>query len=297
MSLLSQIQADAIDPAVPTTVLLRKCLVLAAKLDHAPLREWVQHELSGYPDGDNVPAYRAKRSAPARGQFSQGLGAYFTGEIPQSCIPEDWHQGLFTIEFTRGVAEYESLLDSDGKKFQVPWPADATARFAEDIWANASCVQAWREVSRGTLAQLLDEVRTKVLMFALEIEAADPAAGEARPGQPPLPTEQVTQIFNTTIYGDVSNLAAGGDATQVVTQMVIPGEWDSLVLALHRAGVPTAEIDTLRAAFDQDGGQAGMEVGRWQEHIREKIRSGTLTLAAGISTSVIADLLLKFAGG
>jgi hypothetical protein len=143
----------------------------------------------------------------------------------------------------------------------------------------------------------LDEVRTKVLTFVLEIEAAAPAAGEAKPGQPPLPTEQVTQIFNTTIYGDVSNLAAGGDTTQVVTQMVIPGEWDSLALALRRAGVPAAEIGTLRAAFDQDGGQVGAEVDRWQNQIREKIRRGSLTLAAGISTSVVADLLLKFAGG
>jgi hypothetical protein len=47
MTLLRDIQDAATGTDVPVATLLRKAQILAARLDHAPLREWASQELDG----------------------------------------------------------------------------------------------------------------------------------------------------------------------------------------------------------------------------------------------------------
>jgi hypothetical protein len=55
MSLLQDIQDAAVDAAVPISTLLRKCAVLAARLDNDELRAWVAKELNRYEKAEDVP--------------------------------------------------------------------------------------------------------------------------------------------------------------------------------------------------------------------------------------------------
>ena len=58
MSLVMELQRDALNPDNPVSNLLRKALVIATKLDLKNLENWITLELSGYPDQDLVPDYR-----------------------------------------------------------------------------------------------------------------------------------------------------------------------------------------------------------------------------------------------
>ena len=65
-------------------------------------------------------------------------------------------------------------------------------------------------LSLGILAGILDTVRTRVLEFALEIEKANPEAGEASlHGVPPVPPEKVERIVNVTVYGGQQSFGDG----------------------------------------------------------------------------------------
>jgi hypothetical protein len=57
--LLQEIRDGAVDSKTDITTVLRKCLVLAAKLRHEGFRKWVEQELNGYQgDRDDLPPYR-----------------------------------------------------------------------------------------------------------------------------------------------------------------------------------------------------------------------------------------------
>ena len=144
-----------------------------------PYAEWSKNELNGYPDGDPVPPYRAKQVAGrVRRTFSGPMNLWWQGaEIPSGAVPEKWRETLCTVEFTSSVAEYESLTASDDGSFRVPWPTDSPSYLGR-VYQGLTCVAAWREISRGALVHIIDQVRTRVLTFALEIEAQDPTAGE-----------------------------------------------------------------------------------------------------------------------
>ncbi|WP_346825057.1 hypothetical protein ACEN2Y_00730 (plasmid) [Ralstonia solanacearum] len=58
MSLIRSIQADAIEASTSVSSLLRKCKLLASRVGHPQLEQWVDLELRGYPEGADLPAYR-----------------------------------------------------------------------------------------------------------------------------------------------------------------------------------------------------------------------------------------------
>ncbi len=210
MSLLRQIQDAAIDSSVDLPTLLRKCKVLAARLGNDDFKRWIDNELSGYDNKDELPEYRVL-SVNSKGHFGGAFGSGLrNANIPLLCLPEDLRESLGHSYLKQPIAAMAALVEnSKSGALQEPWNPDLVAHFGQQIYENMVCMQAWKVIPASALIAALDTVRTRVLNFALEIEAQNPAAGEAMVNEKPVPQETVQQIFNTYITGDVQNLSSG----------------------------------------------------------------------------------------
>jgi AbiTii len=304
MTLLQEIQHDATGTDVPLIVVLRKCKVLAARLDHEPFSEWVTHELEGYPpDPDHLPRYREKVRLEVRGTFAGPFGSGIENAVipPATIQDEGLRDSLFSIVFYESVGYYESLIGGDDY-LQIPWPADALIVVGQKIYEGQNLMAAWRVLPAGILKSLLDQVRNRVLSFCLEIEKAAPAAGEATPGDPPLSKAQVQQVFNTTIIGDRATFsAAGHDLTINNIDTILPdGKWAELETELTEVGLPAEEIAGLKQALEIDGGVLDGELGprtqNWIGKVTTKIATGVWPIATGASGGVVAQLVLRSLG-
>jgi AbiTii-like protein len=71
MGLLQDIQSALVSIDKSLTDVLRMAKILAAKLDNALLREWVDQELNGYAKEASLPPYRAPRKVPVYGVASR----------------------------------------------------------------------------------------------------------------------------------------------------------------------------------------------------------------------------------
>lgn len=215
MSLLREIQQAATDSDVDLPSLLRKCKILANRLGNPEFKQWVNFELNGYPDLDKLPDYRIF-GVQVLGDFSGPMGSGLkNAPIPSSCIPEDLREVLFTCRMNSPVAALASLIeDSDGTA-QEPWNANITAHSGQQIVRGMNCLRAWKVIPVNQLISITDVIRTKILDFALEIEAENPEAGEAQPNAQPIPQEKVQQVFNTYITGNGNNITT---ASQHVSQ-------------------------------------------------------------------------------
>lgn len=210
MSLLRDIQNSAVDANEPIGSLLRKCKILAARLGNQEFKDWIEHELNGFSDKSNFPRYRIM-SVHCKGNFSGGFGsAMKNAEIPKSCIPREFREGLFTVYISQPVSAIESLIkDSDSGAVQEPWATDVTAHFGERIYQGMNCLEAWKVIPVNALVGTLDVIRNKVLNFVLEIESEDPQAGDAPINSQPVAEGKIEQIFHTHISGNVQNVATG----------------------------------------------------------------------------------------
>lgn len=210
MSLLRQIQDAAIDSSIDLPTLLRKCKVLAARLGNEDFKQWINNELVGYDSKEDLPAYRVL-NVDSRGHFSGAYGSSISNAcIPLTCMPTEFREKLGHCYIMEPIASIASLVENNNAgNLQEAWNPDVVARFGQSIYKHMVCLQAWKVVPASALVAALDSVRTRILNFVLEIEAQNPAAGEAMINEKPVPQEAVQHIFNTNITGNVQNFATG----------------------------------------------------------------------------------------
>jgi len=261
MSLLREIQDAAIDANKDLAVLLRKCKVLAARLRSPEFKQWVESELSGYKDINDLPDYRVLR-VNSKGHFS---GPFQSGlrnaDIPLLCIPAEFHKNLSHSYLNQPVASLESLARDSNGTLQESWNPDLVAFVGQNIYEGMNCVQAWKVIPKSGIVAALDAVRNRILNFVLEIEAESPDAGEAPVNSNPVPQEKIHQIFNTYITGNVQNVATG--STNVKQTAISKTENEKLFTDLLNALLASREdgkiVAELTAAVEEMRSTQGTE--------------------------------------
>jgi hypothetical protein len=297
LSLLRDIQDNAVGKDASVEVLLRQCVLLASRLQHAPLREWANLELKGYPDEVPLPEYRPKIGTQVLGDFAgpMGSGAKNVG-LPPAAIPDQFEfakEHLFTAQVRQGVSEIENLLASGETSFSVPWPMNFVAALQGCFYAHMNLMSARQIIPATVMSSTLSGIRDGVLQFALDIERENPEAGEAAPGDAPISEQRVTQIFNQHFHGDHTTFAAAGrDVAQAVhTSIDIAG----LEAALRGLEIANEDREALVVAVredESDGSAPGPRVHAWME----KLRDGGIQLGSGVAIGTAADLLAKLLG-
>jgi hypothetical protein len=303
MSLLKDIQSAAIDANADIIVLLRKCKVLAARLGNSDFKSWVEHELNGYPSKDKLPEYRILK-VQSRGHFSGPFGSgYKNILIPPRCLPKEWKDLATRAYLTESISAYNALLQNkpDGDKVLMSaWPADLLPEL--EVFEDTICYAAWREIPRSSIVSFIDVVKNRILDFVLKIEEIDPKAGDGLPDSKTLSEEDVKQVFNISIMGNVGNLATGSsNFSQDQHIEVSKGDMDSLKKYLSSKGVTNADISSLEKALEADPPQEspdtlGRETAKWVGQMVTKAATGAWEVGVGVATDLLNKAILAYCG-
>lgn len=150
------------------------------------------------------PGRNVSRVADSGGDVRGFGGGYNNIGVPTTNIPEDVREKALTMNFYQGVGVLESLIADAQRSGETR----VVTPFTPELAAMTPVLQGYQTMAMGlevpvaSVSGILDAVRNRALEFALEIEAENPQAGEATPGDdPPVPIARTDIIFNTTIYG------------------------------------------------------------------------------------------------
>lgn len=218
MSLLREIQnlASCSSRDIDLSSLLRKCKILSARLNHHEFKVWVEKELNGYESDEELPSYRIMK-VMSKGHFSGAFGSGLrNANIPTYIVDKEYREYIEHAYLTLGIGGLESLISNspDGIIRQV-WAPELLSIWGEKFYEDMYCIEAWKVIPVATIENILNIVRNKILSFVLEIEAENPEAGDVKMNTNPIEQGKITQIFNTTIHGNVQNVATGSsDFTQ-----------------------------------------------------------------------------------
>lgn len=305
MSLLSDVIKEA-TAGDDVARLLRKCMVLAHVLHSAEFAAWAKAELNGYSRDAELPNYR-RLSCHAMGQM---IGPYNSWqgamEIPFSVLPEKMRANYSSAEAREPVAHFESLVSKSNDKgsLQQPWPTEVARYYAPKAFAKGTqCLKAWNEISPSEVTAMLDQVKSRVLEFALAISTDFPELGKGDEllTESSLRDSLVNQTFNTTIMGSVGNIASGStNVNQAAEVMVARGDIETLRSALGSLGVSTEQVAALESAIEADKatGQAGFgpRVKAWFGEMTAMAISGAGAIGVNAVGGAIAPLVAKFLG-
>ena len=215
--------------------------------------------------------------------------------LPPANVPNaQLREILFSADTRQGVAAIEQLLATGDSTYQRPWPMDAVAALQGLFWEGYNLMEAHRVIPAAVLAATLSGIRDRVVEFAIDIEAENPDAGEAEPGELPISEQRVTQIFNQHFYGDHAAVATGGrDAVQHMnTSIDIAG----LQAALRGLGVDDEEREAFIEAIREDESDSSSSPGPRARAWLARLQTGSVTLGSGVAIGTATDLIGKLLG-
>lgn len=259
MSIVTDIINGAVDDSVKLATLLRKLLIVGDSLDNERLKEWVLHELNGYEALDQLPPYRTM-DITAKGLFISMGGQMNDQPIPSATLEEEHRWWAETAHLLSAIASFEALAEGDPNgRVIMEWPANMTAYYSDKILRGWNLNRAWQEIPTNAIRGMLDNVRTRILQFALELKQE---VGDGELSSEAAPPQKVNNAVQTIIYGGTnifSPTIAGG--VQIVgQQVVVQGDFHSLSGALEEIGVAkplVAELETAIAGDKADGADNG----------------------------------------
>lgn len=200
MKLLDDIIDAATDDKVPIGNLLRKCLVLERQLKNEKFRTWLNLELDGYnrdKEGE-FPDYRVFNCIN-RGDFVGMAVRMSSHPISLHVMDERDRKMLEKVHLHQPAASYEGRPEKDNNAV-LPWNPTVTAKYQSKIMKGGDpvLITAWQEIPGSVLVGLLEQIRTRVLRFALELQDILP---KDSPDATMVPSDVVETSVVNTIFG------------------------------------------------------------------------------------------------
>ena len=195
MSIVLELQREAIDSEVPVTDLLRKALVVSKKLSIKEFEEWVQLELAGYDVGDVFPEYRKTKGTVKLKEPHWGWQrVYFDTSEKEE---------MASIRPTgQSIAEIEKLLSTVGRNDAIQMPF--TSKFINMITKNVGVKgEVTLFVETTELTKVIDTVRNIILKWSLKLEEDGILGGDITFSQEEREKANTITYNVNNFYGDV----------------------------------------------------------------------------------------------
>jgi hypothetical protein len=198
---------------------------------------------------------------------------------------------LLVSKLVAPIATYDGFREKDGELI-INWPPDLIVHYQGKFIEGYALAQAWQEVPISMVVGMCEEVRNRLLRFALEIREE---LGHADDEPANVPQEKVDAAVVNHIYGGVNMI--GGTVNTQIGNIVIPeGDLATLKDALRKARVPEKQVLALEHAIDEDsrGGKKG--IGKKTAHWLNSIGSKMAKAGVAIGQEVAKEWLLQYFG-
>ena len=282
------------------TAALLKTKVLLHKLGEKELLEWVNGELQGYKDEDNLPSYRVL-DVSVRCTVSNGAYRYNNKTVPLNHLDEEIRNLLTTCNLAQSIAAIEGYVGNDD--LQMTIAPEMSPLLSEAFTGGYQIESVWGIHSAGAMTQVVTEVTSRLLDFILELAEKFPEDLKTDELRTKSKEFGVSDLFNNTVFGDNTTIVVGDSNTQKVKNSVVENDIASLVDLLKSHNVLDADITELKQAIDEDkdlieieAKSFGPNVSDWIGSMVSKAASTAWDVKVGVAGSLLATAIGKFYG-
>lgn len=289
-----QLQELASDSEHEIADLLRKALVVATKLQLPDFKKWVLSELNGYEDLTSLPEYR-RIKGDLRAQNP------YHGFIPFIINEPEIREVVTKILVRESVSSVQQLMDSKESGsicfFFGPEQEAALMR----MQGGFAPLRPVRVVGRNQLISILNAVRTRMLEWALSLEAegilGDGLSFSDKERNIAMTSKNIRIENFQGVLGDLH----GSNVSQTNTITVQSGNFSSLENYLRQQGVSSTAIAELEQAVRDDpnpkSAQAfGSKVSAWIGKMVGLAASGGWEVSVATAGTLLAAAVSKFYG-
>lgn len=192
MTLVHDLQEKALDQNIPVSNLLRVAYTIAIKLSLKDFEQWLDNELNGYRNADDLPDYR----------FVTGFMRYYNPYHgwQDVIVGDKWlTDALEHLPVVDKISEVEKLAESKEEIYRQLPPETAIA-FARKNYGMRALIFFGKQQLYG----IVDSVRTKILNWSLVLEQKG-ILGENMTFNEKERTAAQNVTINNNFFGSVTN--------------------------------------------------------------------------------------------
>ncbi|HHA2894702.1 TPA: hypothetical protein ACOFC4_000264 [Stenotrophomonas maltophilia] len=280
------------------TSALIQAQILAHHIGQTQLSDWVGWELKGYPEGSEVPAYRMIRLQP-RGCVSNGFVRYPDHPLPTLHLEDGVRERILNARISGSVAAIESYGPTSSV---ANYPPEFAAYFADAIDSDFFIESLWGKPAVGAYAQILVEIRSRLLNFVLDVAKTLPKDDDKAELESTSMKNTLDSLFQNAIFGHNATIQFGNNNTANVTNTVTQGDLSSVVELLRSKGMAEEDLRTLEVAVEADGDEPkrqkklGPAVASWMGAAVTKAASGAWDITVSAAGTLVAGALSGYYG-
>lgn len=305
LSLLQQIQESVVQERADLGSILLKLRLLAARLGSDTLEEWVKHESEGYPKDADVPVYRIV-GITYRGTFLGPFGSSINNaQIPPYLIEKYAGEGWTKFEVRESIAAVDEMVKknaSDDGSFGID-ASNLILLLQGKLYKGYACNGINGLISSTSFYEIQQAVRSRILELTIEFERSVPDATHVAFGTTRTKkkdAEQVQQISQQIIYGNVSTAVAGGAGSQI-SVAVNERDSESFIIHLVKSGIPEKDASELAEIIATEEPSSveepfGEKAKKWLGSNLKKAAEGTWGVGVSVATKVLTEAALKYYG-
>jgi hypothetical protein len=280
---------------------LLKTKVFLHEIGKKELAEWVNHELSGYPDGVELPSYRILESRVMGDLLAPGWSV--SGQaLPIQHLEPAYRDKLERSEMRESLTLVEELATKKQGSIRRPFPPEANAQLGSNLGGRWRVQAAWCAISTLAVQNILVQVRSRLLDFMLELKGSVENVGNGEINKANTASIDTKTMFNNAIFGHNATIIVGHDNRQGVSASVHENDFDHLRQSLASIGIPPDELSNLELALEADRAAGRKpsfegEMGNWFTRLVGRAAKGGLSIGVDVVSSAAAKALTNYIGG
>lgn len=290
--------------------ILRRAKVLTNTLQSPPgFDDWIDSELNGYTEPENVPDYRRLQPDSFGNFYSPLRRPVMDVQILIDDLPTQVKDFAQILVINEGLDALQSRGEGEERR---SWPTDMVVGAEEATKLSKDLVlhDAYQQIPASVYSEILNQVKNHLLDFLLktESESDTPESSDTREttedpvGSPDTASGSVSYHIQGDLiaYGDRNNIATGEQVYQQVS-IVRKNDAASLLAYLREEGVDDSDLQELQDAVSSEpealpDGTYGSRVATWMGNMITKASTGLWAVGLEAAPGILRKALNGFYG-
>lgn len=286
--------------------ILLKTKVFLHQIGRKELAEWAKFEMSGYPNGTELPEYR-HLSFQVLANISNGVYRYPCHPIPIFHLDKEIKERFLNDEVVQPIATIEGWIEP-GHNLTRPIPMELNGLLSKRLSSGMVVERAWCDISISSVANILTQVRARLLDFLLELKDMVGDVSQDDDVRARSQAADLAGIFNKAVFGPNTTIIVGNNSSISASQTNAGGDLiggardlvEQLRAILPASGLPTSvRTEAETALAEIEGALAGPEPSPSRLRAGLKFLQKSLEGASGnlIASGALAALAALQAAG
>lgn len=223
----SQIIKDIANSTIDVSTALKRTKVLLSAFDSPELLNWVNYELTGYPEDAKLPDYRVLQGELV-GSYVLGTVSQFVTHknvsIPLGTMPDDLRDNLLTVPLYDGIGSLSKLLEKSQESSGSPGkvvPADffpIIAKYNSNPFLRI--ISASVHFGEQRIQSVFSSVESRLLDILLILEKEFGSLDELDIDLSEKNQDEVNAVVNKLVVIVYDNSVCIGDKNKIVNSEV-----------------------------------------------------------------------------